>query len=571
VGPAGPTGPVGETGSTGQQGPTGSKGDQGIQGETGPTGTIGPTGIQGNQGIQGDTGPTGAQSTVTGPTGFTGPTGEGVTGPTGAASIVTGPTGAKGSDGVIGVDGATGRTGPTGTAGPTGSAANSSTWSQYSASTGVDLANNSLRNVSLINISKVSTGILATPANAGISGLQVWIDSADQSTISYSTYPYISRVANKGALSFNMVTSSSILPYFLTTGNYPGLYFPSGAIMTSSVSNNFNSNWSVYVVCSGFGTGYTLAFYTDYSLRGFTNTFSDSNDLFQGRTYYANGTANSSSNPGPYLLINGQVSSRMGSQGSTTFTFSTAFMSRFFVGNINEVLMFDSTLSTANRQLIEGYLAWKWGIQTLLPNTHPYYSAAPIQSSGSVTTYASESIDTNYNLQISATNNIRLSAPTEYKSIVSDVAVTTLALANISSGGIWRILNSSFNALTLPTLSSTDKGTFFKLFNSTSTNLSVTITGTTDISSPYTINAGSEVDIYWNGTSWYAVRNVGPTGSTGGIGPTGSASTITGPTGSAGTTGPTGQAGYRGVDGIVDGGDPTSTFAGDPVFDFGGV
>jgi len=125
-GPTGPTGPA-ITGPTGAPstvtGPTGP-------GVTGPTGAIGPTGAFG-----GPTGPTGADSTVTGPTGWTGPS---VTGPTGADSTVTGPTGALGPTGPIGPTGAfggpTGPTGaastiagPTGTTGPTGATGQSLT------------------------------------------------------------------------------------------------------------------------------------------------------------------------------------------------------------------------------------------------------------------------------------------------------------------------------------------------------------------------------------------------------------------------------------------------------------
>jgi len=45
-------------------------------------------------------------------------------------------------------------------------------------------------------------------------------------------------------------------------------------------------------------------------------------------------------------------------------------------GKINEILVFNSTtdLTTQQRQQVEAYLAWKWGGQTLLPNTHPYYN-----------------------------------------------------------------------------------------------------------------------------------------------------------------------------------------------------
>ena len=43
------------------------------------------------------------------------------------------------------------------------------------------------------------------------------------------------------------------------------------------------------------------------------------------------------------------------------------------VGNIAEVVVFNKILSNTERQSIEGYLAWKWGLQSKLPG-HPYAS-----------------------------------------------------------------------------------------------------------------------------------------------------------------------------------------------------
>lgn len=43
-----------------------------------------------------------------------------------------------------------------------------------------------------------------------------------------------------------------------------------------------------------------------------------------------------------------------------------------FAGNIYEVCVFNSALSTSARQQVEGYLATKWGLQSKLPSTHPY-------------------------------------------------------------------------------------------------------------------------------------------------------------------------------------------------------
>jgi hypothetical protein len=48
-----------------------------------------------------------------------------------------------------------------------------------------------------------------------------------------------------------------------------------------------------------------------------------------------------------------------------------------FSGNISEILIFRRALTLPEHQQIEGYLAWKWGLQTKLLPTHPYYISAP--------------------------------------------------------------------------------------------------------------------------------------------------------------------------------------------------
>ena len=48
-----------------------------------------------------------------------------------------------------------------------------------------------------------------------------------------------------------------------------------------------------------------------------------------------------------------------------------------FQGVFYEILAYNTVLSTTDREKIEGYLAWKWGLQTNLPAAHPYLSAAP--------------------------------------------------------------------------------------------------------------------------------------------------------------------------------------------------
>jgi len=60
--------------------------------------------------------------------------------------------------------------------------------------------------------------------------------------------------------------------------------------------------------------------------------------------------------------------------------------SRRFDGEAAEIVDCVDYLTTAERQQVEGYLAWKWGRQAALPSGHPYASAAPtVGTSG--TTY----------------------------------------------------------------------------------------------------------------------------------------------------------------------------------------
>jgi hypothetical protein len=48
-----------------------------------------------------------------------------------------------------------------------------------------------------------------------------------------------------------------------------------------------------------------------------------------------------------------------------------------WTGDLAEVITFSTDLTTTNRQKVEGYLAWKWGLQSTLPSNHPYRNTAP--------------------------------------------------------------------------------------------------------------------------------------------------------------------------------------------------
>jgi len=60
--------------------------------------------------------------------------------------------------------------------------------------------------------------------------------------------------------------------------------------------------------------------------------------------------------------------------GGTTSIGSVYSGASWFNGTISEIMIFNTTLSNTDRQAVEGYLAWKWQLNTSLPTTHPYYS-----------------------------------------------------------------------------------------------------------------------------------------------------------------------------------------------------
>ena len=154
------------------------------------------------------------------------------------------------------------------------------------------------------------------------------------------------------------------------------------ANLTSSA--NFN-----YLIV--FGTGGT-----DFSLRYVLGNSINSNDVFFSTTtanivQFFNGASNSASTTASIplvgatsrFLVDGVV--QTGSSSTTSIQLSNnvdiSGGSRNFGGDINEVIMC-GTLTSAQRLEVQGYLAWKWGLQTLLPATHAYapFTPTPLSS-----------------------------------------------------------------------------------------------------------------------------------------------------------------------------------------------
>ena len=92
------------------------------------------------------------------------------------------------------------------------------------------------------------------------------------------------------------------------------------------------------------------------------------------------------------IFLNGTAGTAQTGTLSRLTAWATATIGTFngagqplYRGTIKEIIFYNSSLNTTNRQLIEGYLGWRWGLQGNLPSTHPYYSSNPSTNPLSVT------------------------------------------------------------------------------------------------------------------------------------------------------------------------------------------
>jgi len=91
-----------------------------------------------------------------------------------------------------------------------------------------------------------------------------------------------------------------------------------------------------------------------------------------------------SSTAGAKLYYNGNINrSNLSNATFPTGAFNNVIgsITRFGAAfTMHEVIHYDADLTDASRQKIEGYLAWKWGIQSFLPAGHLYKAAAPVRA-----------------------------------------------------------------------------------------------------------------------------------------------------------------------------------------------
>ena len=243
-----------------------------------------------------------------------------------------------------------------------------------------------------------------TPAQISTS---LWLDASDASTITLNGST-ISQWNDKSGNSRNVSQVNSALQPVYTLGGLNSLnivdFDGANDVLNGLPLSNFftNNSYSAFVVglARTIGTnsvnGYeNEAFYGDGG--GFVAMYLRSSNLIGAYNWDgSNKVATNAYTPNTVVIGYSELSSgsiRIRTNGgSETATVSSNTQSLAGViqigrsynsdaycldGKIAEVIFTNAALSTTNRQLIEGYLAWKWGLTSNLPNDHPYKSIAP--------------------------------------------------------------------------------------------------------------------------------------------------------------------------------------------------
>jgi len=258
-----------------------------------------------------------------------------------------------------------------------------------------------------------------------ILGLQLWFDAADSSTFTLSG-TNISEWRDKSSNSYSVEqTNASLRPVFTTAAQngLSGIQFATATYLSNLATNmpNFTtgSATSVFIAArnASANTGWNIVNTIWFNSTGTNATqryhFSFNRASTAGTTLFANGslvgqvTSNATSPNSNAILgftvsdssatihTNGSTNSYGGvslsnATGNTLFLLGENRNNTGVGSNIMvfEMLGYNTQVTVSQREQIEGYLAWKWGLQASLPTTNPYYkSPFPNQSMAPIPAY----------------------------------------------------------------------------------------------------------------------------------------------------------------------------------------
>ena len=263
-----------------------------------------------------------------------------------------------------------------------------------------------------------------SPSVAAITGCCIWLDASDANTISTSAGRVTQwRDKSVNGFAFNQGTSARRPVNTNTQNGLRTITFTADSVTTTNSDyllgpDNFSigtSSYSLFVVCNvTLNTGDPCGIFNKSAFAaqdGRILMVQDSGNFTIQYTHPGNTFLPSTPNNytvGTYRILelivnrtegmdyayqNGSLLTSIAVSDATNYTNSANKMmigaypdgngtlpaeGYYLSGNVAEILSYKGAdMTTTNRQNIEGYLAWKWGIQTFLPGDHPNRNTPP--------------------------------------------------------------------------------------------------------------------------------------------------------------------------------------------------
>lgn len=236
------------------------------------------------------------------------------------------------------------------------------------------------------------------PTNASAT-MNLWLDGADTVTLT-TIGNLVTQWRDKSSLANHAIPNSGEEPALVNVDGVPAIRFTGSKRLFSTDKLTIRDYRNVFILCK-YEQG--TAFFS--ASTGFCTLFSAaiSGGNANGNCFFATGvtqswTANSYLN-GPFFLNATQVSADTNNrtvlpQLNTSLGFISANatgavgVGGYGIGTLREIaspwdgvvceiVSYGSTLTTTDRQKMEGYLAWKWNLVSLLPAGHPYKNSRP--------------------------------------------------------------------------------------------------------------------------------------------------------------------------------------------------
>lgn len=221
-------------------------------------------------------------------------------------------------------------------------------------------------------------------APTSFQNIRLWLDASDRSSLILNSSNLVSAWADRSGT--NNTPTIVVAPTYLsnTVGKKGTLLFNTAqvtAALTAVGTGDFclAAVWKPYTIgtqtvlgigangTGSIGMGFNANKYNLYEFGGSESAY---NTTTVNQYVVEVGIRTSSE-----LLVTLNGSNGTSATGNLNNTSGTIYIggAGFSIsGEIGEIIVYNNTISTPQRQTLEGYLAWKWGLTAQLPGNHPY-------------------------------------------------------------------------------------------------------------------------------------------------------------------------------------------------------